>query len=182
MGTSKSGAELASKIERAAATLPNANRKALEAAALTFKATVTAEESRAAGGDLVLGRVNNGKGARIGVNYKLRESSAIVKATGPVQLVENRLHPHLEVPRGVGVGKGHRRTRAGRTKAVDEGAGVFAKGDVLHFGTNGFYRWVNHPGVPVNKHPWAKGVAAATPKTMPEFQKAYHGALLSVFR
>ncbi len=181
MGISHSGTELAGKVEKFATSIPNANKKALEAAALTFKATVSAEEAKASGGDLILGRVNNGKGARIGVNYKVSGSTAVVKATGPVQLVENRIHEHVIGPRGVGVQKGHRKSRAGRTKAVDAGAAIYGVHDVLKVG-EGFARWVSHPGVAVGKHPWAKGVAAATPKTMPEFAKTYHAALLGAFR
>lgn len=180
MGTSRSGLELANKLDRAAAKQSNVSRDGSKAGAKLVKDAVLVLMAQASGGDLVLNRVGDGKGARIGVTTKPVANGVLVKATGPAQLVENRLRPHLEGPRGVGVRKG-RRSRAGRLKAVDSGTAVYGPGDVLHFG-DVFARYVAHPGVPVNKHPWEKGTKAAAPKVPAAFQKAEHAALLEVFR
>lgn len=181
MGTSHSFQELAGKIEKAADYFPAANRAATKGAAEVVKTSVMAEEAAATKGSMLLRNV--GKGARVGVSYKLDgtdPASALVKATGPVKLLEDKIADHLIAPKGVKVSKG-RNSRRNRLKAVGAGTAAYGPQDVLKIGT-GYARyamWKSHSG---GKHPWAKGVAAAVPLTPKKFETEYHSAMLRVFR
>lgn len=188
MGTSKNGAQLVGKIDQFATMVPKANRKAtLEAADLVKRATL-GKMRVASGGDLKLSGVGK-KGAKIGVRYDIQgeiSANAVVRATGPVQLVENRTHAHVIGPKGVKGGKRLKkgtRNRTGmsqRQRAIDEGTAIYGKSQVLAF--NGIVRrYAYHPGT-AGQHPWAKGVKEATPKTPAVFERAYHDALLKSFR
>lgn len=108
-------------------------------AAVSLKKSVEAQ--------LLIAGVDNGKlrgvgkkGAKVGVRYDLAGKTALVRATGPFQLIENATKAH-RIPRTRG-------TRARKRYVVIPGVGVRA--------------WANHPGTK-GKHPWAKGVAAAIP-------------------
>jgi hypothetical protein len=121
-----------------AADAPKLERRATNAAALEVKGVLLAEMRRAAPNL----RLNVGKrGKKIGVSYQPGASSgtAVIRATGPVQLIESATKPH-RIPR---------ERRRGRRVVVIPGLGVRA--------------WANHPGTR-GKHPWSKGVALAVPK------------------
>ena len=188
MGTSRSAAQLAGKLDGFARAVPDANRKATLEAADLVKTAVLGRMRAASGGDLKLSGVGK-KGARIGVRYDINGSisaNALVKATGPVQLVENRTHAHVIGPKGVKGGtraKNGSRNRTGmsrRQRAIDEGTAIYGKSQVLAF--NGIVRrYAYHPGT-AGKHPWAKGVKESAPKTPAVFERAYHDALLRSFR
>jgi hypothetical protein len=129
--TGKMGVELG-KIERTMA----------EVGAMTVKASVLAAMADAG--------VNNGKlsgvgrkGAKVGVRYDIqgRRNSALVRATGPFQLIERDT-------------KAHRMPRERKTAR--------AKKRVVVIPNVGVRAWAQHPGTK-GKHPWAKGVAAAVP-------------------
>jgi hypothetical protein len=123
--------------------------RTVEIAALAVKTSVTA--AMAAAG------VNNGKlrgvgkkGAKVGVRYDVAGNTALVRATGPFQLIERDTKDH-RIPKMRG-------SRAKKRVVVIPGVGVRA--------------WANHPGTK-GKHPWEKGVIAAVPVA----EKA-HGAAL----
>ena len=114
-------------------------QRATGAAALEVKLIILAEMRRAA----PKLKLNVGKrGKKIGVSYDPGHSSgtAVVRATGPVHLIESNTKPH-RIPK--------ERSRGRRRLVVIPGVGVRA--------------WANHPGTR-GKHPWAKGVAIAVPK------------------
>lgn len=173
--------QFAGKMDKLGARQASVAKDGAKAAAKIVESTVLPLLAEASGGDLVLNRVNDGKGAKIGVVQKTVDNGVLVKAVGPVQLIENRLHEHVIGPRGVNVPKGTRRSRAGRQKAVDRGTAIYGQHDVLHFG-DVFARWVLNPGVAVNKHPWARGVEAATPLVPAVFDKVEKAVLLEVFK
>lgn len=132
-------AGFAKKCRAMAADAPKLERRATNAAALEVKGILLAEMRRVAPGL----KLNVGKrGKKIGVSYTPGVSSgtAVIRATGPVQLIENTTKPH-RIPRA--------RARGGRRVVVIPGVGVRA--------------WANHPGTR-GKHPWAKGVAVAVPR------------------
>lgn len=93
------------------------------------------------------GRLNVGKrGAKVGVRYDLRsDTEAIVRMTGPAQLIERDTKAH-RIPRGT-VGQG-RRQRANTKRIVIPNVGV--------------RMWAQHPGTK-GKHPWEKGLQASLP-------------------
>jgi len=127
MGTSRSGAELARKLDRFGKDLNNV-RIPLNATALHVKNLFQA--SAASSG--VLGRKPAGKRKLIGARYDLKgdgpHMSAIVTYTGPAHLVNNPTRPHRIEPR---------RARGVRTRR--RGASVLV--------INGSVRaWANHPG------------------------------------
>lgn len=188
MGTSRNAAQLVGKIDQFAQAVPAANRKATLQAAMVVKKSTLDRMRVASGGDLKLSGVGK-KGARIGVRYDINgqvSANALVKATGPVQLVENRTHAHVIGPKGVKGGKRLKngtRNRTGmsqRQRAIDEGTAVYKRGQVLFFGGR-FSAYAYHPGT-AGKHPWAKGIKEATPKTPKVYQDAYHRALTEAFR
>jgi hypothetical protein len=99
-------------------------------------------------------------GARIGVGYDVKGLSnptAIVKARGPLHLLEYGTRPHRIEPRRGGA-------RALRVPAA----------------RRGFAMHVNHPGT-TGKYPWAKGVAKAMPHTPVIFARAVRRAILKTF-
>ncbi len=181
MGTSRNVQQFVEKIEKVPAEFAKANRTGNKASALLVQKSTLGLMAKASGGDLVLNHV--GKGAPIGVTIKSEGDGLLVKATGPVQLVENRIREHLVVPKHTGVarGSGFRRSRKGRSEAVDNGSGIYGPRDVLNLGGGRYVRWVSVPAHN-GKHPWRKGVDAVKGLTPAEYQKAYHAALLGVFR
>lgn len=144
-------------------------------AALTMKKSVQAELRRAIGADLKMSNVGRrAGGAKIGVTFNVKDfkgdPTALLKMTGPAQLVERDTDPHPILPRGVGRVQG-RRTKANRLAAKQELYNALFGGRVAVAGRNirplrladGNFRYiVNHPGTK-GKFPWAKGTTAATP-------------------
>ncbi len=188
MGISATPAQLLAKMDKFAGAAPKANRAATLQAADLVKTATLAHLRTATGGDLILSGVGK-KGAKLGVRYNIQgdiSANAVVRATGPVQIVENRTHAHVIGPKGLKGGKRAKRGAANRTgmgqrqRAIDEGTAIYGRGDVLKIGDR-YVRYAYHPGT-AGKHPWEKGVKEATPKTSAVFQRAYHAALAEAFR
>lgn len=98
------------------------------------------------------------RGAKVGAKTEpLRVGSAIVKATGPYQLIERDT-------------AGHREPRAGR-----------AKRRVLLIPGVGYRRSVHHPGTK-GKHPFEKAIGAYGPQVPKVFQTEVHSAMARSFR
>lgn len=119
-----------------------ARRTAVERGAFSAKREILAEV-RAATGDLRMSGVG-AKGAKVGVGYDIKGTdnpTALVKARGPVHLMENPVKPHAITPK--------KRGRTKRKKAVVTPYGPRAS--------------VQHPGVKNPKKPWSKGVKRAEP-------------------
>lgn len=89
------------------------------------------------------------KGARIGVRYDLKaDDAAVVKAIGPLHLLERDTKAHTIEPKSKGRGA-NRRKRAGALKLGD---GQF-RASAQHPGTKG-------------QHPFEKGIEDARPKAV----------------
>lgn len=152
-------AGLANQMDRYQQTvirIPSAQAKALRTAG---QAIFAAEAAAATGGD---GRLSNvgANGAALGVKTSVttKENASLVtfKASGPWQLVEYPIKPHVIASkrytgprkgRGERVAAGHRKLRAG-----------YVGHDLAAIRTPyGPRMYVNHPGVKVPKRPWSKG-------------------------
>jgi len=137
MGTSRSPAELASKLIRAGEAVPAAARAGVSQAAFLVKKSVQAELQAAGvnGGRL---RGVGKKGAKVGVSYTVagtEHPTALIRATGPMHLIESDTKAH--------------EIKAKKAHAINIG-GVGPRASAHHPGTRG-------------KHPWAKGVDHAIP-------------------
>jgi hypothetical protein len=157
MGTSSSPAQLADKIRRAGIALERSQPEATKRAAQAAKDRMLVEVRRAAP-NLVLRGVGK-KGAKLGVRYTVLNTTAIVRATGPLHLVERDTKPHVIGP------KSRKGKRRGAVRLPD---GQF-RGVIHHPGTKG-------------KHPWAKGAEAARPIVADEMSKTAIRAVTEVFR
>lgn len=119
-----------------------ARKTAVERAAFGAKKEIV-QEVRQASGDLRLSGVGR-SGARVNVGYDIKGGAdnpvALVKARGPLHLVENPVKPHDITPKA---------RRRGGKRAVVTPFGPKAK--------------VRHPGVRSPKKPWAKGKRRAEP-------------------
>lgn len=132
-------AQFVEKTQKMAGELQHLERNMILVAAQTVKTSVQSQMAAAG--------VQNGKlrgvgkrGAKIGVRYTITASKALVRATGPFQLIERDTKAH-RIPR-------ERGRRAKKRYAVIPGVGVRA--------------WAQSPGTK-GKHPWEKGVVAAIP-------------------
>lgn len=179
-----------SKLSDWQRSIEAAKRLGVMKAAAASKRIINANISAATGGDMRLsgtagsgtkrasGNVVSSKGApQLGAVYRTSGESAIVRAFGPVQLVEGDTKPHTIGSRYAGVGK----TRAARlADLADFGASRGGRRAVLRWGGN-FAKYVKTPGT-TGKHPWEHGVKEAEPvikKIMGDEQDA---AMRSVFR
>lgn len=180
---SRTLAELSAKLDGVAKSIPDMERVAANESALLVKTVALAHLGQAIGGDLTMSGA--GRGAKLGVRYDVgkkgqAETTAVVKATGPWQLVETRNRPHLIGPKGVRV-SGRRGTRKSRLAAVDTGTATYARGDVLRFVDGTFRRWAAHPGTR-GKYPWRNAVAEVAPKVPDVWARAYRAAIAKQFR
>jgi hypothetical protein len=108
-----------------------------------------------------------GGGTRVGVKYDVRDaptsSTAIVQATGPLQLIERDTSQH-SIPRTVSSRRlrtaagrlSHKRETTGRNLSSSAG-GKFLGNPAKHFAAMGP---VSHPGTK-GKHPFERGALAA---------------------
>lgn len=136
MGTSRTPAELASKFRHAGGAVRGAARDGVGKAALLVKTSVLSQlpTTRLRG----VGK----RGAKIGVRYDIKGTqnpTALVRATGPFQLIERDTKAHKIEPK---------KRRSGKRAIVTP---------------QGPRAWAFHPGTK-GKHPWEKGVQLAIPK------------------
>lgn len=151
-------AQFAAKTARMGGELRTLERRAVQIAALAVKTSVTSQ--------MVAAGVQNGrlrgvgkKGAKIGVRFDLAGDKALVRATGPFQLIERDTKAH-RIPKVRGARAKKKRV------VVIPGVGVRA--------------WASHPGTQ-GKHPWAKGVVAARPVAEKAHGLALHQALKKAY-
>jgi hypothetical protein len=138
VGTSRSGAELAGKLNRLAKDMAD-TRRPLNAAALAAKMAFIAAAPGVVGHRVARGRVN----VRYDIKGQGQTASAVVRYTGPAHLALNPTKPHRIEPRF--------RRRRGR-RAITIGSDVRA--------------WANHPGTR-GKDPGARKAKAAAAKVAP---------------
>lgn len=146
------------KTAKMGAELRHLERNMVLVAAQTVKTSVQSQ--------LAAAGVENGKlrgvgkkGAKVGVRYDILGDKALVRATGPFQLIERDTKAH-RIPKVRGA-------RARKRIVVIPGVGVRA--------------WANHPGTK-GKHPWAKGVAAAIPIQRKAQGIALHQSVVRAYR
>jgi len=160
VGTSNSVAQFVGKIDQAGKSLAKARRDVVNDAALAGKRIIEGS-IRGVVPDMNLSGVGSG-GAKVGVRYDIKGTknpTALMKATGPLQLVENSTAAHT-IPRA-----GGRRRRKRKVLLI-----------------NGeFSRTVEHPGTK-GQQPFAKGKAAATPVMRTIIQRRLTRTLTEVFR
>ena len=114
--------------------LAKAQRRGVQRGALHVTRGIRDEVRAATGGDMKLSGVGR-KGARVGAKYTLGGGSnptALIKATGPMQLLEHNTRPHIIKPR---------KRRGAKALALRGG---------------GFAAAVRHPGTTAKK-PFEKG-------------------------
>lgn len=135
-------------------------------------------------------------GAAVGVSFTVKpgaSATALVRATGPWQLVENDTKPHTEFSRSVGkLGRradglldrskaGRREARERLLNAVFGGAGAFAGAKALKL-PGGIFRYrVTIPRIP-GRHPWSHGVDKALPLVEETMRAAVVAPLRGIFR
>jgi hypothetical protein len=146
------------KTARMENELRNLERNSVRVAAAAVKTSVLAELAAAGAATGRLRGVGR-KGARVGVTYTIAEKTALVRATGPFQLIERDTRAH-RIPK-------ERGSRARKRVVVIPGVGVRA--------------FAEHPGTK-GKHPWEKGVLAAVPIQEKAQQIALGQALARAYR
>lgn len=150
-----------------------AQRKGIEAASLIIKNAVM--------DNLPASKMMKGvgrSGAKIGVRYDIKEfaghDTSLVRAFGPVHLLEYDTKPH-QMPKKLGSGSARKPSKNGKAKVkyvVIPGFGAA--------GGNGVFPRVSHPGTK-GQHPWEKGLEKALPKVDIAFQEAVTAALVKSF-
>lgn len=169
----KSLGEFAVDAYAMATTLPAATAAATGAAALEVTSVVRDAIRKDSGGDMVL----SGMAARVGARYDVKGTTnptALIRATGPLHILESDTSPHTIMPTGVGRAKG--RSKAARRAAKQ------SLYDAL-FGNTGYagvkplstpygpkYR-VNHPGT-TGKRTWSRSLERAIPRVPEVYQRA----------
>ena len=160
MGTSRNPAEFVGKIERAAVALRKAERDTLNEAAFAGKQIIEGS-IRGVVPDMRMSM--GGRNAKVGVRYDIKGSinpTALMRATGPLHLVENNTSPRV-IPKA-------RRGRRGARKT-------------LVMPDSRFRRSVKHPGTK-GQQPFERGRKAATPVMQTMIRKRYVRTMVEVFR
>lgn len=180
MGTSRTPAELSRKIVRLGAEVSSLNSGAVGAAAQVVKDTTIPYVRRATGGDGVLSGVGK-NGAKIGVRYDVRgtvNATALVRATGPAQLVERDVKPHPVVSRYA-----PRRSRKARAALATSNKSVGAGWDrraVIRFG-NVVARYAVNSGGSRGRHPYRDGFSAGARLAPKAYARHQRQAFVRVF-
>lgn len=184
MGVSTTPKQLSNKLTSLAAEIPQANRKSVEAGALTVKTRVLAKAAGPTGGDLKF----SGGGGKVGVRYRIRqrgpsETAAFVRATGPMHWLERGVQPHAVAPKSLGG------TRAARTGFV---ANAFGSGQrsltfgrstgALRFADGSYRKWARRAGGFPAKRTWSEGVRESQVPVREVFNATHRRQLLRIFR
>ena len=157
-------ADLAMSASRTADELRLAQAKGVKGSALLVTTSIRTEIAQVSGGDSRLSGASV-KGARVGAKFDVKGSAnptAIIRATGPIQLIERDTKAHTILPRASQPGRRRRRGSKGKGKALAFGGGVYASAQ--HPGTRG-------------KHLFEKGWKRAAPQAPAVFQAAVRDAV-----
>ena len=160
-------------VARMAARLPEELQRAqvrgVANAALIVTGAIRGEIRSATGGDNRLSGVG-ARGARVGARYDVKGTSnptAIIRATGPLHIIEHTMPPHQITPRG--------RRRAKRGNRFLSGA------KVLHMSNGGYAASAEHPGSPAKK-PFERGYLKSRDKTGAAFDREVQKAIQVTLR
>lgn len=164
-------AEFAVKSHRMAGEVRRLEITTVTIAALAVKTSVLGQLQVAGvqGGRL---RGVGKKGAKVGVSSTVAGRNALVKATGPLHLLERDTRPHR-------LGRGTRSATSGLPLVNASGQDIQRK--VVTIPGVGFRAFADHPGTK-GKHPWRKGVVAALPAAAKANQVALKQAMSRAFR
>lgn len=145
------GAQMSRKLDRAASELARSKRTAVRNAALVTTNAVRDEIRRVAPSGKLRGVGKNG--TRVGARFdQPSEDTAIVRATGPLHLVERDTKAHEIRPKSKG--RGAKRTqRKGAIRLAD----------------GSFVAVVQHPGTK-GQRPFEKGIDKGRPKAIKEMR------------
>lgn len=177
----------AQKLSTFDKAMGEAQRGMTESMARDVKDSLNSALRQDTGGDNVLSRFNNGKGAKVGATYGIYgydHAKAVVKTYGPVPILEDGADPHMELPR-IATG----RTKAARRAAVQKRLEIAygAKGansglKPLLLAGLGIFRWRvdNHPGV-AGKGTFTRGARSGLAKAHKQVQTHYDKALMKAF-
>lgn len=169
--------------------IEQATVEATSKAALIVTNSARDQIRTASGGDNVLSHVGK-RGSRVGARFDVKGThnpTALVRAFGPLQLIERDTKPHTILPAGVGRATG--RSKGARRAAKQElfnalfGGSFSARGSKavpLRTPYGPRYR-VQHPGT-TGKHPFEKGVTAVQHKVPKVYQDALKRAMARAFR
>lgn len=154
-------AQFTAKMHRATDEISNASRKGVEQVSLDLTRKARRNIAGASGGDSRLSGVGK-RGTKVGARYTLKGETALVRAEGPLQLIERDTKAHSIVPRSVS-----RTRRTAGPKALSTPYGP--RYSVDHPGTRG-------------QHPFEKAVDATAPDALRIFQRELEQALRRAFR
>lgn len=154
-------AQFAARTLRAPFILRETERKMVQAAALSVTTAVRAEIASATHGTNRLSGVGR-RGAKVGVGYDMKGSAnptALVRARGPLHLIESNTAAHPIRPR-----------KRGKRVLANQASGFGPVASVA-----------NHPGT-TGKHPFAKGVDRGLPAGIKAGQEVLHASIVSIVR
>jgi len=157
------GPKLGAGLVKMARAIEGSSKDTVNTSALGAKVVQEKAIALVAGSDMSLSGVNKSKGrpggAKVGVRYKLEmkgsSPQAFLRATGPLQLIENNTAGH--VIRSTRVKGNRRKGFVGPTAG-----GQFSGGGAINIPGIGWRRSARHPGT-TGQHPWRKGRKLAEP-------------------
>jgi hypothetical protein len=159
MAVHTSSASFLASIDRYQVKIKKADERCVAAAAFAMKTSVLSTFAAATGGDLVLSGFKRAS-AKVGVGYDIVKSAnsttAVVKARGPVGIIEKGARPHMIGRKG----RGRNRSRV----LVINGQPVTGP--------------VRHPGM-AGKKAWTRGVQAGMQPARAAARKAFHVTLVA---
>lgn len=166
------------KLDRIAVELRGAQRSAVERAALVMATAVRRQIQSATGGDSRMSGVGK-KGAKVGVGYDVKGTNnptALLRARGPLHLIERDTKPHLifrknDRVKGKGAGRANRQTMY---EELFGGQGAYRGGN-LKLLDGGFRKVVKHPGTK-GKHPFEHGVTKSRPAAEQILRRSFSDA------
>lgn len=160
--------KLTTSIAQTVPELRTAQARGVQKAALEAKTIINTEIRKVAGADMRLSGAGK-RGARVGARYDIKGSTnptALIRALGPIQLIERDTKPHLIAPRASFVTRGGVRVRQGRRSA----AGRRLRGGKTALTIGGNLRAsAEHPGTK-GRHPFQRGAEKASKVTPEIFQ------------
>jgi hypothetical protein len=162
--TLNSLADLTRMVSALPGELQQAQVAGVRKSALLITRSIRDEIRTATGGDSRLSGVGR-RGARVGARFDVKGSvnvTALIRATGPMQLIEFDTSPH-DI-------QGRKRRRAAR------GGG---KVGVLRFADGGFSMTAHHPGT-TGKHPFRRGWVKSRHRAGPTFDAEVQRAIRRV--
>lgn len=164
-------AEFAVKSNRMAGEIGRLETNTVKTAALAVKTSVLGQIQAAGvrGGRM---RGVGKRGARVGVSFTVFGHSALVRATGPLHLLERPTKAHR-------IGRSTRSATSGLP--LVDASGQDIKRRVVVIPGVGVRAWADHPGTK-GKYPWKKGVAAARPIAAKANEVALKQAMSRAFR